>query len=79
MIRSKFSKIPIPGQDLTLNGAELVTQGREDKKDLITQLKEMLDSMTYDKLIETQALRAENMQKQLKFIPMPNGKAVFMG
>jgi len=79
LIRSKFSKIPIPGQDLTLNGTELVTQGREDKKDLITQLKEMLDSMTYDKLIETQALRAENMQKQLKFIPMPNGKAVFMG
>jgi hypothetical protein len=39
----------------------------------------MLDSMTYDKLIETQALRAENMQKQLKFIPIPNGKAVFMG
>jgi len=79
LIRSKFSKIPIPGQDLTLNGTELVTQGREDKKELITQLKEMLDSMTYDKLIETQALRAENMQKQLKFIPMPNGKAVFMG
>jgi hypothetical protein len=79
LIRSKFSNIPIPGQDLKLNGTELVTQGREDKKDLITQLKEMLDSMTYDKLIETQALRAENIQKQLKFIPMPNGKAVFMG
>ena len=79
LIRSKFSKIPIPGQDLTLNGTELVTQGREDKKELITQLKEMLDSMTYDKLIETQALRAENLQKQLKFIPMPNGKAIFTG
>jgi hypothetical protein len=79
LIRSKFSNIPIPGKDLSLNGTELVSQGREDKKDLITQLKEMLDSMTYDKLIETQALRAENMQKQLKFIPMPNGKAVFMG
>ena len=79
LIRSKFSNIPIPGKDLSLNGTELITQGREDKKDLITQLKEMLDSMTYDKLIETQALRAENIQKQLKFIPMPNGKAVFMG
>jgi hypothetical protein len=79
LIRSKFSSIPIPGQDLKLNGTELVTQGREDKKELVTQLKEMLDSMTYDKLIETQALRAENIQKQLKFIPMPNGKAIFTG
>jgi len=79
LIRSKFSTIPIPGKDLTLNGSDLVSQGREDKKELVTQLKEMLDSMTYDKLIETQALRAENMQKQLKFIPIPNGKAVFMG
>jgi hypothetical protein len=79
LIRSKFSTIPIPGQDLKLNGTELVTQGREDKKELVTQLKEMLDSMTYDKLIETQALRAENLQKQLKFIPMPHGKAIFTG
>ena len=79
LIRSKFTNVPIPGKDLTLNGTELVTQGREDKKDLITQLKEMLDSMTYDKLIETQSTRAENMQKQLKFIPIPNGKAIFMG
>jgi hypothetical protein len=79
LIRSKFSKIPIPGQDLTLNGDALVTQGREDKKELITQLKEMLESMTYDKLVETQALRAENLQKQLKFIPMPNGGAILTG
>ena len=79
LIRSKFSNIPIPGQDLKLNGEALVTQGREDKKDLTTSLKEMLDSMTYDKLVETQALRAENLQKQLKFIPMPNGGAILTG
>jgi hypothetical protein len=39
----------------------------------------MLDTMTYDKLMETQALRAESINKQLKFIPMPNGLAIFMG
>tara|TARA_B100000686_G_scaffold333539_1_gene399584 strand:+ start:92 stop:1276 length:1185 start_codon:yes stop_codon:yes gene_type:complete len=79
LIRSKFGNIPIPGAELTLNGGDLVTQGREDKEKLITQLKEMLDTMTYDKLQETAATKAEMIHKQLKFIPMPNGKAIFMG
>ena len=79
LIRSKFGNIPVPGADVTLNGADLISQGREDKKDLITQLKEMLDTMTYDKLIEIQSTRAEQMQKQLRYVPFPNGKAIFMG
>jgi hypothetical protein len=78
-VRSKFGNIPIPGESLTLNGGELVTQGREDKGNLVTSLKEMLDTLTYDKLIETQATRAENLQKQLKYIPVPNGMAIFTG
>ena len=79
LIRSKFSNVPIPNAQLQLNGGELVTQGREDKGNLITQLKEMLDTLTYDKLIETSAARAEAINKQLKFVPMPNGLAIFMG
>ena len=79
LIRSKFGNIPVPGAEVSLNGTELISQGREDKTNLITQLKEMLDTMTYDKLIEMQATRAENMQKQLKYIPVPAGKAIFMG
>ena len=79
LVRSKFSTVPIPGADLTLNGTDLVTQGREDKTNLTTQLKEMLETMTYDKLMETAALRAESVNKQLRFVPMPNGMAIFMG
>jgi len=78
-VRSKFGSIPIPGADLTLNGTALVTQGREDKDKLKTQLKEMLETMTYDKLMETAAARAESINKQLKFVPMPNGWSIFMG
>ena len=52
---------------------------REDRDKLITTLREMLDTMTYDKLVEMQATRAENINKQLKYIPMPNGKAIFLG
>jgi hypothetical protein len=39
----------------------------------------MLDTMTYDKLAETQAARAESINKQLKYVPMPNGWAIFTG
>ena len=79
LIRSKFGTIPIPGADLTLNGGDLVTQGRADRDSLVTQLREMLETMTYDKLMETAAARAESINKQLKYVPMPNGLAIFMG
>jgi hypothetical protein len=79
LVRSKFSNIPIPGSDLTLNGTELVSQGREDKANLVTTLKEMLETMTYDKLMELQSQRAEFINKQLRYVPMPNGLAIFMG
>lgn len=79
LIRAKFGNIPIPGGEVTLNGSDLITQGREDQKDLKTQLREMLDTMTYDKLSEIQATRAEQMNKQLRYIPMPLGKAIIMG
>lgn len=79
LVRSKFASIPIPNGDLTLNGSDLVSQGREEKEKLVTNLKEMLESMTYDKMIEIQATKSENIQKQLRTIPVPNGKAITMG
>lgn len=78
-IRSKFSSVPIPDADLTLNGADLISRGREDKKELFTKLKEMLETLTYDKIAETQAVKAENIMKHLKTIPIPNGKVILMG
>ena len=79
LVRSKFGNIPIPGGEVTLNGTDLISQGREDQTSLKTQLREMLDTLTYDKLVEIQSTRAEQMQKQLRFVPMPLGKAITMG
>jgi hypothetical protein len=79
MIRSKFGTIPVPGANVTLNGSDLSSKGREDKKELITKLREMLETLTYDKLIETSATRSENIMKQLQKVPIPNGRAIFMG
>lgn len=79
LIRSKFSSVPIPGGDLTLNGGDLVTQGREDQEKLRTQFNELLNELTYTKLLENQALAADNLQKVLRAIPVPNGRAIIIG
>lgn len=79
LIRSKFSSVPIPGADLQLNGSDLISQGREDKENLKVKLGEMLEEMTYDKMLESEAAAAENLQRILRQIPMPNGKAISMG
>ena len=79
LIRSKFQTIPIPNADLQLNGESLLTQGREDKEKLSIQMKEFLANLTHQKLMEADALAAENLQKQLKYIPMPLGKSIVIG
>ena len=78
-IRSKFKTFPIPGADLQLNGEDLVTQGREDKDKLETSLRETLDGLTYEKLAETEAARAENTSKILQYTAMPPRYAIFIG
>jgi stress response protein SCP2 len=79
LVRSKFKSLPIPNAEVQLDGDNLISQGREDKKELVGKLREMLDSMTYDKIVEMNATKAENIQKQLRTIPIPNGKAITMG
>lgn len=79
LIRSKFQTIPIPNADLQLNGDALLSQAREDKDKLTTQMKDFLANLTYAKMLETDALAAENLQKQLRYIPMPLGKGIVIG
>jgi len=79
MIRSKFGSVPIPGGDLQLDGGDLKSAAKEEKDKLRTELKEMLDSMTYNKLIETKAGEIDNPQKILKAIPVPMGRVITIG
>ena len=79
LIRSKFGSIPIPNGDLQLNGSDLISQATAEKEKLITQLREMLDSLTYDKLLEAQAAETGNLQTVLKTVPIPLGKCIVIG
>ena len=79
LVRSKFGSIPIPSGDLQLNGSDLLSQAQSEKDKLITQLREMLDSLTYDKLIEGQATEAGNIMTILKTVPIPLGRCITIG
>jgi hypothetical protein len=82
LVRTKMKTIPIPGAELTLNGDELLSQGREDKKDLLvgdTGIITKLDALTYDKLAELEANRAENNMKLLQHMPFPPRYTLFIG
>ena len=67
-IRSKFQTIPIPGESVTLNGSDLISQAREEQDKLREELKSTLSEMTYTKLATTDAETLEaasNMQKKV--------------
>jgi len=69
-IRSKFSTIPIPGETITLNGAALITEGKEEQNKLRDELKATLDELTYSKLSEVDAAVIENVGKIQSNAPM---------
>ena len=70
LVRSKYSTVPIPGAEVTLNGADLIAQGREDKLALITDLKELLNSMTRQSQMEQETAVATAMQSTLNKVPL---------
>jgi hypothetical protein len=74
-IRSKFAAIPIPGESVTLNGSDLMSQAREEQDKLRDELKTVLDELTYQKLLEMDATKAESVTTIQQGAPIP----IFLG
>lgn len=70
LIRGKYTTVPIPGAETTLNGTDLIAQGREDKANLITELKELLLLMGRQGQMEQEAAIATGLQTQLSKVPL---------
>ncbi len=68
-VRSKYSSVPIPNSEVTLNGSELVTQGQSEKDALITQLREFLDKLTKESMMTRQQAENDAMNEVLSKIP----------
>lgn len=69
LVRSKYSTVPIPGSEATLNGADLIAQGRETKTQLLTDLKDLLLSMGRETSMQAEATIATALQQQLAKVP----------
>ena len=70
-IRGKFGTIPIPGESLTLNAAELLSQAKDEQNALRDELKTVLDEMVYQALAEKDAAMAGNINELKKQAPLP--------
>jgi hypothetical protein len=68
-IRGKFSTIPIPGDTVTLNHSDLLSQAKEEKEKLREELKTILAEMTYAKVAEEEAGMVASAENVLKTIP----------
>ena len=69
-IRGKYSTIPIPNSEVTLNGSELVSEAQSEKSDLIAQLKEFLDKLTKEQMLTRQAAEDDAVNNVLTKVPL---------
>lgn len=69
-IRSKLGSIPIPGNEVTLNGPALVSEAKEEQTALRDELKTVLDEMAYGALMEGDAALQNSLQEVVGKIPM---------
>jgi len=70
-VRGKYSNIPIPGAEVTLNQSDLLTDARSEKQALLEQLRAMLDVTSRKMQLEQQASEVDFLQKQLNSVPLP--------
>lgn len=69
-IRQKYQSIPIPGGEVTLDGAELRNEAQQEKTDLITQLRETLEAVGKKQQMEDRARESEFLNDSLKYVPL---------
>jgi hypothetical protein len=75
LVRNKYSSIPIPGAEVTLNGNELVSASATEKEALITRLREYFDQTSRQSLLERRAAESVARVTEINQVPM----TIFIG
>ena len=68
-VRGKYTTVPIPGAETTLNQQDLLNDSRSEKTELLTQLREMLGESSRRNQLQRQAEESESANKILKEVP----------
>jgi hypothetical protein len=74
-VRGKYTTVPIPGSEITLNQSDLITAATSEKNALVERLRVYLDSTSRKALLEKKAAEAENQKNILADVPM----TIFVG
>ena len=74
-IRGKYQQVPVPGSNTALNQADLLTDARTEKTELLTQLRDMLEQTSRRNQLERKANESEFIKTTLQSVPM----TIFVG
>jgi len=74
-VRGKYSTIPIPGSEVTLNQSDLISAATSEKTALIERLRIYFDSTSRKTLLENKSLEADFQNKTIAQVPM----TIFIG
>ena len=69
-IRGKYSNIPVPGDSVTLNQSDLLSQAESDKAALLERLRLYFDETSKKALMERKKDESEYLQKELSNVPL---------
>jgi len=70
-VRGKFGgSLKVPESELTMDYSDLLSEGKEEQSKLIEEIREFLERLRNDKMLERKAQEAENLNKLLSFRPM---------
>ena len=68
-VRGKYGTVPIPGSEVTLNQADLITAATAEKNALVEKLRTYLEETSREKLLERRAAESDYKQKELSQSP----------
>ena len=69
-ILQKYSTVPIPGGEVTLDGNELRSEAKDEKEILMTQLRENLEATSRSAQLDAKANEADKIMDTLKKVPL---------
>lgn len=74
-IREKYNTVPIPGSEVSLDGAALRAEAQTEKDSLIEQLRENLNEVSKKQRMENEASMVEQQQQIMNRVPI----AIYVG
>lgn len=74
-VRNKYTNIPIPGSDVTLNGGDLLSGGEKDRDALVEKLRTYFDETSRRAMLERRRDESQFRNEEMNYIPM----TIFIG